>query len=469
MGLRYTPSAPSDVRKLRANKPLRSVTVTPVAAPKSAPRMPSTDTYAAEVNDPIRRLGLNFAMGFLFFRFTGLHEIATAKFGVNTYILYVLGLPAILGMLLSGGLARTIRSRAAKYWAGFAFFLILSVPLSDWVSGSLTLVLGYLRNEISVLFLIAGLVITWRECWRLLGMISISSIVVLLLGQFFREETMGGPAERLTVATGLTMGNANDYAAVLTLLLPFLGLVLITPGRAFVLRCVALCGLLFGLYMILSTGSRGGLIACLAALIMMLLRLPPLKKMGLAVAAVVIGVTMWRILPDTITNRLATLVSDDAGGTDAIASGESRQYLLQKSLLFTVQHPLLGVGPGQFINHEGLGAKAQGYKGAWHETHNAYTQISSEVGIPAVLLFIGALLSTFHLLSGTLKQARARPPSRQNAMIAAGAFCALIAVVAFCSSSFFLSLGYRFYFPALTGIAIVLNRAAQREWDLAQS
>jgi hypothetical protein len=53
-------------------------------------------------------------------------------------------------------------------------------------------------------------------------------------------------------------------------------------------------------------------------------------------------------------------------------------------------------------------------------------------------------------------------------MIAASAFCALIAVVAFCSSSFFLSLGYRFYFPALTGIAIVLSRAAQREWGLDQ-
>jgi hypothetical protein len=40
--------------------------------------------------------------------------------------------------------------------------------------------------------------------------------------------------------------------------------------------------------------------------------------------------------------------------------------------------------------------------------------------------------------------------------------------VAFCSSAFFLSFGYKFYFPALTGIAIVLSRAAQREWGIDQ-
>jgi O-antigen ligase len=220
--------------------------------------------------------------------------------------------------------------------------------------------------------------------------------------------------------------------------------------------------------MILATGSRGGVIATLVALIMMLLRLPPLKKLGLAFAALVIGFTMWRVLPETTTRRLATLVSDDAGGTDAIASGDSRQYLLRKSLQYTMQHPLFGVGPGEFADHEGFEAKALGIHGAWHETHNTYTQISSEAGIPAALLFILAVVSTYRLFSGTLKQARARAPSPQNAIIAACAFCGLIALAAFSSSAFFLSFGYKFYFPALTGIAIAMSRAAQREWGLNQ-
>jgi hypothetical protein len=54
-------------------------------------------------------------------------------------------------------------------------------------------------------------------------------------------------------------------------------------------------------------------------------------------------------------------------------------------------------------------------------------------------------------------------------MIAAAAFCVLIGTVAFCASAFFLSLAYRFYFPALTAIAIVLSRAAQHEWAMESS
>ncbi len=427
------------------------------------------DTYAAEVNNPTRRAGLNLSIAFLFFRFTGLHDILTSKLGFNTYVLYILGVPAILCLLLSGGLARTMRSRPAKYWLGFVCCLIMAVPFSDWRGGSLSLVLGYLRTEFIVLFLIAGLVMTWRECWRLLGMLSVAAIVAVMLGQFFRADTLDA-GNRLEITSGFTMGNSNDYAALLALLLPFLGLVLITPRRSIVVRLVALCGLLLGLYLILSTGSRGAEIAILVALAVILYQLPPLTRIGVSLAALAVGGIMWLVLPSEITQRLATLVfsQNDASRDEAVASGESRRYLLEKSLLFTIERPLFGVGPGEFADHEGFGAKAAGFHGNWHQTHNTYTQVSSEAGIPAAMFFIAALVATFRLLSRTLRQARARPPSLQNTMIAASVFCVLVAAVAFYGSAFFLSLAYRFYFPALTGIAIVLSQAAGREWDIDQ-
>jgi O-antigen ligase len=166
---------------------------------------------------------------------------------------------------------------------------------------------------------------------------------------------------------------------------------------------------------------------------------------------------------------VTTLSTDNPGLVEAAGSAASRQYLLQQSLLFTVQHPLFGVGPGQFAEHEGFGARAAGGKGDWHGTHNTYTQISSEVGIPAAIFFLAALFSTFRLLNATWKQLRGRQSSRQNATMAAGVLCVLIGSVAFCCSAFFLALGYFFYFPALSAIAIVLSRAVQRESDVDQS
>jgi O-antigen ligase len=321
----------------------------------------------------------------------------------------------------------------------------------------------YLRTDFVVLFLIAGLVMTWRECWRLLGMISIACTVTLLLGFLFKDETMGAD-DRLSIASGLTMGNANDYAAILILLLPFLALVLITPRRAVVLRILAVCGLVSGIYLVLSTGSRGAEIGMLVAVAMAIYRLPALKKLWITLAALMVVAVMWQILPRNITQRLVTTLStDDPTVREAAGSAEARQYVLQQSLLFTIQHPLFGVGPGQFADHEGFGARAAGQQGNWHGTHNSYTQVSSEVGIPAALFFLAALFSTYRLLSGALKKLRARPPSRQNATMMAGVLCVLIGTVAFYTSAFFLTLAYFFYFPALTAIAIVLSRAVERE------
>jgi O-antigen ligase len=427
------------------------------------------ETWMADVNNPVRCAGLNLAMIFLFLRFTGLHEVAAAKLGINTYALYIVGLPAIVCLLLSGGLARTLRARQAKYWLGFVGCLILSIPFSDWRGGSIQVVITYLRTDFIVLFLTAGLVMTWRECWRLLGMLSTAAVVAILLGKFFRAETVGA-GERLAISSGLTMGNANDYAALLTLLLPFLVLVLITPSRAIVLRIGALGGLLSGLYMILSTGSRGAEIAILAGLVFILYQRTGIERISIAAVALAIGALMAVVLPGSVAQRLTTLAwsSEDVQQNEAAGSGESRWYLLRKSLLYTAQKPLFGVGPGQFADHEGIAARKIGLHGNWHETHNTYTQVSSEAGIPAAIFFIAALVSTYRLLSRTLSRVRARAPTRENVMIAAGVFCVLIATVAFCCGVFFLSLAYGFYLPALTGIAIALSRAAEREWDAGQ-
>jgi O-antigen ligase len=267
------------------------------------------------------------------------------------------------------------------------------------------------------------------------------------------------------------MGNSNDYAALLTLLLPFLVLVLMTPGRAIVLRIMSLGGLLYGLYMILHTGSRGAEIALLATFVFVLCHVSALKRVWISIGALAFGAVVLALLSGSVTQRLTTLVwsEGDAYHNEAAGSGESRWYLLQKSLIFTVQRPLFGVGPGEFADHEGLGARAAGFHGNWHATHNTYTQVSSEAGIPAAIFFIAALVSTYRLLSRTLRQARARPPSRDTTRIAAAVFCVLIAAVGFYCSVFFLSLAYRFYIPALTGIAIALSRAAQREWGFTPS
>ena len=64
--------------------------------------------------------------------------------------------------------------------------------------------------------------------------------------------------------------------------------------------------------------------------------------------------------------------------SEAEGSALQRKELFFRSLEVTAKHPLLGIGPGNFPIISGI----------WHVTHNSYTQISAEGGIPAFVLYL---------------------------------------------------------------------------------
>jgi O-antigen ligase len=131
-------------------------------------------------------------------------------------------------------------------------------------------------------------------------------------------------------------------------------------------------------------------------------------------------------------------------------SSDIRQYELKRSIIETFTHPLFGVGPGQFPSFEGRSVK--GGQGGWLETHNSFTQISSECGLPAIGLYVSALVSTFVLLSRIRKNAAGRYARE----IRTAELCIKIGLVAFTVAIFFVNFGYNFHIPAISGLVIVI-------------
>ena len=80
---------------------------------------------------------------------------------------------------------------------------------------------------------------------------------------------------------------------------------------------------------------------------------------------------------------------------------DARRELLTESIRVTMHHPLFGVGPGNF----------QAYTQSWHVTHNTYTELSSETGLPGLGLFLAILLLTFR----SLKQVSETQGTRRSA------------------------------------------------------
>jgi O-antigen ligase len=429
---------------------------TRIAGPANVRRDLQTET---EFANPIRKLAFYTAIVYVFLRFSMLHELVTYSLGFNTYILYLVGPPAFLGVLLTGGLRRAFRLRTAYFWLALTVWLFVDIPFSSWRGGSVDTVSGFVKLQLPILFVMAGLPMTWKETRTMILAISLAGLVSLLSGRFFMQYDMEG---RLSLTTG-TISNANDFAAHLLLLLPFVLFVSLLPSKPKVFRIACLLVLPYGLYLILSTASRGAEVAMAVAFLFVLWRATPTARIITILAVPILAVALFVALPQSVLNRLKTFStsSEQLSGSaaEAAESADSRNYLFNRSLEFTFEHPIFGVGPGQFSSFEGKTSRDAGLHGVWQQPHSIFTQISSECGIPAFLFFVCALVSTFR----TLLRVQTQALRYQLHEISRAAFCVLLGMSGFLTAAAFLNLGYLFYLPALGGLAIAMHAATQDE------
>ena len=166
-------------------------------------------------------------------------------------------------------------------------------------------------------------------------------------------------------------------------------------------------------------------------------------------------------LPQGTLNRLETLFGKEHVEGDASAA--SRSYLFGQSVKFTFEHPIFGVGPDQFSNHEGHMRVSEGKVGSWHATHCTWTQVSSECGIPALIFYILSLGSAILLVSRVQRAARAEG----NVEMANACFCYLLAMTGLIVAMTFLASAYRLYFPIMVGLAVAMSCVANQQTNAA--
>lgn len=434
----------------------------PSALNSAAPRTAASGLNGRTEPEPMRRLAFWAAVAMIFVRFSVLPELLVSILHVNTYLLYIVGPPAILGCIITGGLGRAARFKPVWLWTGFFFCMVLATPFSSWVGASAQKVISYGRTDLICLFIIAGLVVTWKEVTTVFNTLACSGFVLLIATRMFAKPDGNG---RLWLDLGAdgTISNSNDLAAHLLLLLPFVLYFGMKPGRNTLLRLASFGGVFYGLWVILGTSSRGAMLGLFAMSLLLFFRASGAQKAVVLVLVPILALGLVAVLPKQNLARLATVfggASESTGPDDEAAdSMESRQYLLRQSIKYTLEHPVFGVGPSQFSNFEGIMARAQGQHGNWHETHNTYTQISSECGIPALLFALAALVGAFRMVNGSYKAAI----KAGNRIVAQTCLWYLTSFAGYLVCLMFLAGGYRFTFPAMIGLAMAVHRGAQRE------
>lgn len=395
-------------------------------------------------------------LALLFVKTGNIPELSYTITGANLKILYIVVPFAYLGVFLSQGLDSVFRNKSVIFFLLFYVWMVMATPTSFWVGGSVGRVKDFGLHVLPLVLVISATVVTWKQVRLTFGALALAALVVLVSAKFFGESVSG----RISLGSSGTIGNSNDLAAHLLLMLSFVLYVFLDSRRNFLVRGLALVSMAYGLYIILGTGSRGALIALGLGGLFFFFKAQMKVRIGFLVATVLAMTVMPLVLPEATKARLGSLFGEEHG--EAEESGESRGYLFRKSVEFTLAHPLFGVGPDQFANYEGNQSRAAGLHGNWHQTHCSWTQVSSECGIPAFIFLCAALGTALMPLYRCYSSARKLGVTD----VSRACLCLLLGSAMLLTAVTFLSQAYHFYFAFLIGLAIVTARAGQRQLAL---
>jgi O-antigen ligase len=113
------------------------------------------------------------------------------------------------------------------------------------------------------------------------------------------------------------------------------------------------------------------------------------------------------------------------------------------------------LGLGNFVVANGTDL---GLPGAWTGTHNTFTEISSEAGVPALLLFIGLLITVLRNIKKMGKTVGNNPEARELNLIARATQASLLS---FAFGGLFAHLAYEYYFFYVVGIGVGIQQIAR--------
>ncbi len=389
-------------------------------------------------------------------------------FGVKAYLSTITLVLLPFAWLFSGNALRGLRSGAGICWAAFLLWMFLATPLSVWRGGSAVLLANYVPRAYLDFFYTCSFVTSLRRCRQWMYVQIASGAALLVSCVAFGSVGDDPTGARFQIPHSLFYANSNDLALALLLGICSFLFLFHQPSRAG--RLVGIAGILLSTFYAFRTGSRGSVIAASAMLILIF----SLSRNRWKVAAFGLAALLSAGLAASIgaessstLHRLSLVVSDTSSPAEtesdlgAVASQLQREELFKTSLRYTLSHPLFGVGPDQFATAVSQDAARDSRHMPWLGTHNTYTQISSECGIPAVIFYAAViglcLASNFRLYRRT----RDHPADRELAGLGRSL---LAGTLVFAVSAFFFHMAYSAYLPTLAGftVALALTQTKQR-------
>lgn len=373
-------------------------------------------------------------------------------------------LALILGRLSRGAAVTRITLELAAILA-LAGVMLATAPFSIWPGGAVSVVTDLFSKVIVVFALMLNTLTTRERFERFVNVVAVSCSYVAVRAVL--DYTMGlnlVEDGRVQGAGGL-FGNPNDMALNMVAFLPLAMILALGRGRP-LLRATMAIGVPALVAAIIFSKSRGGtlgLVAMIAVLLYQMRRVRP------SVAVAVIACTLGTIplLPASFTQRMSSIFNPEE---DLTGSREARKRLLREAYQAYLDHPVMGLGAGQFHNYNPSDREE-----TWREAHNAFLQVASELGTGGLIIFVFIVGSGFAAgiqAGGLLRRARARAGrrSREPAELTARreplelyAAAIVASLTGWVVAAMFASVAYYWTLYLVLGLALTLRDITLRE------
>ena len=335
---------------------------------------------------------------------------------------------------------------------------IAGVPFALWRGGSFQTLTDVWLKTFLIFFLLTQVLVTVERIQKLLWAIILSELVVTSISIFQSSQAIWVGERLLGFNLGILGWNFLGIAEAVTI--PYIAAIFVV--RRSILEASLLGAALVSMtWMLVLTASRSGFLdVVFSGVLTSLLVLRGRSRgrvIGLAMAlALVVAISL---APQVFWERLGTMWGGDDTPTNEVAasaqeSGENHLAVLIQSLQYTFEHPVFGLGLGNFIIANGTDL---GVSSAWVGTHNTFTELSSEAGAPALLLFVGLLVTALRNIKKVVKTSPNNPEGRELNLIARATQASLLS---FAFGAFFAHLAYEYYFFYLVGIGVGIQHIA---------
>jgi putative inorganic carbon (HCO3(-)) transporter len=385
-------------------------------------------------------------VGLLLFTFTLYfrpYELIPALSGLNSIALILAIVTLLVYLPTQFTLEGTITALPVevKCILFIAFWALLTMP----IAGSPSVAWEKFNEQfIKVVIIFVVMVNVLRTKKRMVWLMWLGIAIGVMLSyeaiNLYREGVFEIEGYRVKVDFGGMFGNPNDMAVHLVVFVP-ISAALGFASRNLVAKIIYFLSTAIMIGGITVTQSRGGFLGLLVSASVMAWKMGRKNRLKVILISTIVVIVFINIAPGNYGRRILSIFIPSL---DPVKSSDQRKTLLIQSIWVTLRNPA-GIGIGNFpiVGSRNL------------ETHNAFTQVSAELGWLAFIAYMTLLVSPLRKLRKLERLVLGSSENRSLYFLTIGVYAS---IVGYMVSSFFGPVAYNWYVYYPIAYAICLRR-----------